>query len=118
MSFRSDRLNSEMRKVIADIIENKIKDPRVSQMVSVMKVEVAKDLKIAKVYLSVYGDKEKCDITFRAIVNASGFIRKELSSVFTDIRSVPALDFRLDKSMEYSSKIEAILEEVKNSDDN
>lgn len=51
MSFRSDRLNSEMRKVIADIIENKLKDPRITEMVSVMSVDVAKDLKTAKVYL-------------------------------------------------------------------
>lgn len=46
MSYRIDRLNSEMRKVIADVIDNKIKDPRVTEMVSVSRVEVAKDLKI------------------------------------------------------------------------
>ena len=47
MSYRIDRLNSEMRKVIADVIDNKIKDPRVTEMVSVSRVEVAKDLKTA-----------------------------------------------------------------------
>ena len=57
MSYRIDRLNSEMRKVIADVIDNKVKDPRVTEMVSVSRVEVAKDLKTAKVYLSLYGDK-------------------------------------------------------------
>ena len=62
MSFRSDRLNSEMRKVIADIIENKLKDPRITEMVSVMSVDVAKDLKTAKVYLSVFGDSEKLSL--------------------------------------------------------
>ena len=58
MSFRTDRLNSEMRKVIADVIDNKIKDPRVTQMVSVTNVEVAKDLKTAKVYLSISATKK------------------------------------------------------------
>mgnify|MGYP001090768514 CR=1 FL=1 len=71
MSFRTDRLNSEMRKVIADVIDNKIKDPRVTQMVSVTNVEVAKDLKTAKVYLSIFGDEEKCATTFEAIKNAA-----------------------------------------------
>ena len=118
MSFRSDRLNSEMRKVIADIIENKLKDPRITEMVSVMSVDVAKDLKTAKVYLSVFGDSEKCASTFEAVKNAAGFIRRELSSVFSELRSVPALDFKMDTSMEYSSKIDALLEDIKHSDDN
>ena len=80
MSFRIDRLNSEMRKVIADVIDNKIKDPRVTE----------------------------------AIRNAAGFIRKELSVAFSEIRSVPSLEFKLDTSMQYSSKIESILEDIKN----
>lgn len=118
MSFRIDRLNSEMRKVIADIIDNKLKDPRVTELVSVMSVEVAKDLKTAKVYLSIFGDKDKRESTFNAVQNAAGFIRKELSREFADIRSVPALEFKPDNSMEYSSKIESILEDIKNDDGN
>lgn len=114
MSFRIDRLNSEMRKVIANVIDNKIKDPRVTQMVSVTNVEVAKDLKTAKVYLSIFGDDDKCKATFEAIRNAAGFIRKELSVAFSEIRSVPSLEFKLDTSMQYSSKIESILEDIKN----
>lgn len=118
MSFRSDRINSEMRKVIADVIENKIKDPRKSQMVSVMKVEVAKDLKTAKVHLSIFGDKQKADETFAAVVKAAGFIRKELSLSFREIRTVPSLEFKRDDSLEYSSKIESILEDIKSGNDN
>lgn len=118
MSYRSDRLNSEMRKVIADVINNKIKDPRKSEMVSVMSVEVAKDLKTAKVYLSIFGNKERIENTFQAVQKAAGFIRKELSVAFRDIRCVPSLEFFMDTSMEYSSKIESILEEIKNGDTN
>lgn len=118
MSFRIERLNNEMRKVIADVIDNKIKDPRKTEMVSVTSVSVAKDLKTAKVYLSVFGDKEKLQTTFDAIVNAAGFVRKELSIAFHDLRSVPALEFKLDTSMEYSDKIEAIIDEIKGNDGN
>lgn len=118
MSFRTDRLNSEMRKVIADVIDNKLKDPRKTQMVSVTSVDVAKDLKTAKVYLSVFGEKDKIEPTFNAVKNAAGFIRKELSVAFSEIRSVPVLEFRLDNSMEYSSKIESILEDIKHNDGN
>ncbi len=118
MGYRGDRVNSEMRKVIADVINNKIKDPRKSEMVSVISVEVAKDLKTAKVYLSIYGNKEKYQSTFDAVVKASGFIRKELSIAFKELRSVPALEFKLDTSASYSAKIETILEGIKNGDAN
>ena len=118
MSFRIDRLNNEMRKVIADVIDNKIKDPRKTEMVSVTSVSVAKDLKTAKVYLSVFGNADKIQTTFDAIVNAAGYVRKELSIAFRELRSVPALEFRLDTSMEYSNKIEAIIEEIKSNDNN
>ncbi len=117
MNGRIDRLNSAMKRVIAEVINNKLKDPRITDMVSVMSVEVAKDLKTAKVYLSIFGATEENE-TFMAIKRAAGFIRKELSIAFSDIRTVPSLEFRLDKSMEYSSKIESILEDIKRSDDN
>ena len=116
MSYRIDRLNSEMRKVIADVIDNKIKDPRVTEMVSVSRVEVAKDLKTAKVYLSLYGNKYKIDATFDGIVRAGGFIRKELSLAFRDIRQVPELWFIKDDSLDYSAKIESVIEEIKKND--
>lgn len=117
MSYRIDRLNSEMRKVIADVIDNKIKDPRVTEMVSVSRVEVAKDLKTAKVYLSLYGNKDKIDATFDGIVRAGGFIRKELSLAFRDIlRQIPELRFIKDDSLDYSAKIESVIEEIKKND--
>lgn len=116
MSYRIDRLNSEMLKVIADVIDNKIKDPRVTEMVSVSRVEVAKDLKTAKVYLSLYGNKDKIDATFDGIVRAGGFIRKELSLAFRDIRQVPELRFIKDDSLDYSAKIESVIEEIKKND--
>lgn len=116
MSYRIDRLNSEMRKVIADVIDNKIKDPRVTEMVSVSRVEVAKDLKTAKVYLSLYGNKDKIDATFDGIVRAGGFIRKELSLAFRVIRQVPELRFIKDDSLDYSAKIESVIEEIKKND--
>ena len=113
MSYRNERLNAEMQKVIADVIENKIKDPRKTEMVSVLSVAVAKDLKTAKVFLSIFGDEDKKQATFDAVVKASGFIRKELSVAVRDIRCVPSLEFKLDTSSDYSAKIESLLQELK-----
>lgn len=118
MSFRVQRINSEMLKAIVEIIRNRIKDPRVSEMVSVMDVDVAKDLKTAKVYVSIYGDKEKAKSTFAALINCAGFVRHELSIDFKDLRIVPEIRFILDETMEYSQKISEKLEEIKRNDNN
>ena len=113
MNYRIDRLNGELQKAISDIINNKIKDPRVTSMVSVLSVDCAKDLKTAKVYLSIYGEEESAKTTFDALVKCAGFIRRELSLIFNDIRTIPSLTFILDKSAQYGAKIESILEEIK-----
>lgn len=113
MNYRLDRLNSEMQKSIADIIRNRVKNPHITEMVSVFRVDTAKDLKTAKVYVSVYGDPDKCDATFAALVGCAGFIRHELSVDFRDLRVVPQLTFIRDTSEAYSEKINAILEGLK-----
>ncbi len=114
MNFRLDRLNGEMKKNISDIINNKIKDPRVvGKMISVLSVNCAKDLKTAKVYLSIYGEKTDAQKAFEGICHCAGFIRKEMSIYFKDIRTIPQLTFVLDDSMEYSAKIDSILEQIK-----
>ena len=60
MSYRIERINSEMLKSISNIIANRVKDPNVEGMVSVLDVNVTKDLKYAKVYVSVFaGDSQK-----------------------------------------------------------
>ena len=115
MNFRMDRINGEMQKNISDIIRNKIKDPRVAgKMISVLSVNCAKDLKTAKVYISVYGNKEDAKKAFEGVCHCSGFIRKEMAMYFSDIRTIPQLSFFLDESMEYSAKIDSILEQIKN----
>ncbi len=113
MNYRIDRLNGELQKEITNIINNKVKDPRVTAMVSVLSVDCAKDLKTAKVYLSIYGDETAVNTTFDALVKCAGFIRKELSVIFHDLRTIPTLTFILDKSAQYGAKIESILEEIK-----
>ena len=113
MNFIIDRLNGDMQRVIAEIIEHKIKDPRKTEIVSVTKVSVAKDLKTAKIYLSIYGEQEKADATFNAVVRSTGYIKCELAKEFRDIRQIPDLTFIRDTTMEYSRKIDEILKEIK-----
>ena len=89
MNYRIERLNGDMQRVLADIIEHRIKDPRKTQLVGVTKVDIAKDLKTAKVYLSVLGDKDSALTTFNTVVRSTGFIKSELAKEFRDIRQIP-----------------------------
>ena len=117
MSYRIERLNSEMRRVLSQII-SRLKDPRISSMISVTSVDVAKDLKTAKVRVEIYGgtQNEHGKETYETLCRSAGFIRKELSKEFHDLRTTPELTFVVDKSLEYSSQIDKILEEIKKND--
>lgn len=108
---RTDRLDSEFRKEISAILSGPLKDrePRIAGLVSVTEVHVAPDLKTAKVYVSVYDtDRVRGEQTFRAITENAGFVRRELARVMR-MRTVPALTFLTDGSMEYGSHMDELL---------
>ena len=108
--LREQRLSGEFRKNIYEIIQNKVKNPDISELFSVSDVEVTNDLKHAKVYVSVFaGSEESKKRTFDAIAASAGFIRKELG-VMMHIRTVPELHFMTDKSQDYGEKIDKLLE--------
>ena len=65
-SIKNTRINGEVRRELSNIILNEIKDPRICPMTSVVEVEVAPDLKTAKAYISVLGDKQAQADTLRA----------------------------------------------------
>lgn len=109
---RTSRLNEEIKKIISTIIQNELKDPRIPMITSITHVDVTKDLRYAKVYVSVYGDEEQKSKCIEGLKSASGFIRKEIGSRIK-IRYVPELVFELDNSIEHGLHISQILEEIK-----
>jgi ribosome-binding factor A len=115
MAYRVERIHAEMQKSISLTLQNKIKDPRISGfMIGVTSVDCAKDLKTAKVYVSIYGasgaDKSAA---FTAVQSSAGFIRRELAADLKDIRTVPELKFISDESGAYGEKIDGILNAIK-----
>ena len=106
---RSDRLNAELKRQISEIIARKLKNPLVTAMVSVTSVDCSRDLAYAKVFVSVFSaDEEKKNSTFAALVDDAKKIRYELSKAMR-IRTVPELDFVLDRSLEYGDKMDKLL---------
>lgn len=113
-SKREERLSGEFQKEIYSVINAKVraKNPEISAIISVTEVDVAPDLKSAKVYISVFDkDESRAKTTLKTIADNAGFIRHELSQVMR-LRTVPELRFITDGSMEYGEKIDKILSEL------
>ena len=97
--LRMDRVNEEFKKEISKIIDQDLKNPNITGLISVTKVKTSPDLKSAKIFVSILGSKSKKN-TMDGLKNASGFIRTELAQR-VNLRYTPELVFELDDTMEY-----------------
>ena len=108
-SNRLERVNSEIQKEVALIINNELRDPEITSMIGVSEVDVAPDLANAKVYLSIYGGDAQD--TLNRIKGAGSFIRGRLAKKIR-LRIIPRLDFYLDNSIVYGQKIDDLLSNI------
>lgn len=107
---RIDRVNEEFKRVLSTIIDQDLKNPNITGLISVTKVKTASDLKSARVYVSILGGKSKKN-TLEGLKKASGFIRTELANK-VNLRYTPELTFELDETLEYGAKIDSIIKEL------
>ena len=106
------RINEEYKRELASILRE-IKDPRLSPMVSVVAAEITKDLKYAKVYVSVMGSEEEKSNSIAALKSATGFIKREIGSRL-NLRAVPQPSFVLDNSIDYGAHINELINKINN----
>ncbi len=111
MTYRKERLNSLLRQEISDLVQRYVKDPRLGSFVSITDVEISKDMRYAKVFVSRYGTDAEKKETFQALESASGFIRHELGERLKT-RRIPELNFKLDNTMEKADKVLRIIDEI------
>ena len=97
-SYRIDRITEDIKRELIHILRE-VKDPRVSGMLSVVKVEVSNDLSYCKVYVSAVEGIEVAKESVKGLKAASGFIRSRLSSSL-HLRKTPELKFIADDSIE------------------
>ncbi len=109
---RSTRVGDLIKEEVADIIMHKLKDPRLG-FITVTDARVSKDLRHAKIYISVLEPLKK-DVTLKILISSAGFIRSELAKRIK-IKFIPELDFKFDESIEYGAKIDRMLNEIKSS---
>jgi len=106
---RLEKINHEMQRVIGTLITTELRDPRLG-FATVTRVEVSDDLKHAKVYTSVIGDRHVARQTMDALEHASRFLRGELGHRI-DLRYTPELTFIEDRSAEKAIELAKTLRE-------
>ena len=116
MSHRLERIDSLLRQELSDILHREVKDPRLSGMISITRVDIAPDLKYAQVFVSsICGQEEKTAI-LESLTRAAGFLRGELFKNLR-LRYTPNLDFHWDDSIEHGAHILELLDKVKSPPD-
>lgn len=108
---RTDRLNSLLREVLSEVIKRDVRNPHVTELVTVTRVKITKDLHYATVFISVIGTQQQKLETLAALNSASGFIAVNASKKVV-MRYFPALNFKLDDSVDRHMKIEELLQQV------
>ena len=109
-SKRLARLNEQLKRELAELIQTELRDPRVG-LVSVTAVQVAADLGSARVFVRVLGgDAERAE-SLEGLVAAAPYLRKLLGQIL-EIRRIPELRFEEDRTLEQARRIEHILAEV------
>ncbi|WP_027634225.1 30S ribosome-binding factor RbfA [Clostridium hydrogeniformans] len=111
-NYRSGRINEEVKKELSEIIRYEIKDPRLTAMISITQVDVTKDLKYAKVYISIFGKEEEKETCLNILKSSKGFMRRALGNRIK-LRCVPELIIELDNSIEHGMYIDSLIHKIK-----
>ena len=115
MSYqRIDRISEEVRREVDRIIREELNEPRVSGTFSVTRAEVTRDLRYAKIYVSVLEDDKRDDL-MKALKSASGYIRRALGKQML-IRYSPEMSFVSDQNIAYGVHIAKVLADAQKSE--
>ena len=110
---RTQRLGEQIRRELSLLVQNEVKDPRVS-MVSFTAVKLSRDLSYATIYCTVMNSEDKTE-TIKALNRASGFLRKKLAAEIS-ARIVPALKFIYDESLERGTHLTELINAARKDD--
>ena len=109
--FKINRITSDIRLTLSSLLRE-IKDPRVSRLLSIVKVDVSGDLSYATVYVSAIEGFEATVASVKALKGAAGYLRRELGAALR-LRKVPELRFIADDSILQSANISKIIDSFK-----
>ena len=108
-SIRINRISEDIKKELVDIFRS-VKDPRVSSLLSIIKVDLSNDLSYCKVYVSALEGTERTVESVAGLKSAAGYIRREVSNRL-HLRKAPEFRYVADDSIAYSAHINELLRE-------
>jgi len=106
---KSDRLETLIQRVVADVIAHEVKDDL--GFITVTGVKVTNELSFMYVYYSLLGDEERLKKTHDALERAKGFIKNQIA-LRVKMRKVPELVFRYDKAEAQGRKIDDLIRKI------
>lgn len=112
---RTRKVGIAIQKEFSEILQREVKDPRIG-LVTVTRVKVTPDLRIANIYISIYGSAEERERTLQGLESAKGYIRS-LFAKKLHIKFIPEIRFFHDKSIEEGIRISEVVSKLKNKDD-
>ncbi len=112
-SYRIDRISEEVRHAL-DTLIRQLNDPRIDGTWSLTHVDVTRDLRYAKAYVSILED-DKAEGFMKALKNAAGYLRRELGRE-VDLRYTPELLFERDRNIAYGIHISQVLSTLNSTD--
>jgi ribosome-binding factor A len=104
---RSEKVADLIQQEISEMLIKTVKDPRIG-FVTITRVEVSEDYRLAKVYFSVAGTQEERERSMKGLNSARGYVRKELGRRIR-LRNTPEIVFKFDPSIEYAIHIGEVL---------
>lgn len=109
---RSERVAEEIRHELSLMLAGELKDPRLSNSVSVTEVRLTPDLRTVRVYVQIAGDESERAETLKGLHAAAGYIRHELVERL-QMRRAPEVLFQPDETEDYGHRIDELLRKVK-----
>ena len=105
---RPDRVAEAIREEVATFLTEDVKDPRVQGLVTVTGVDVTRDLRHAKIFVSVLGSDTERSATFEGLASVAGHLRSRVGRALR-LRLAPELVFKEDQSVAHAARIESLL---------
>lgn len=109
---RSDRVAAAIREEVANFLAEGVKDPRVTALVTVTGVEMTRDLRHAKVFVSIMGEDSQRASTIEGLASVQGFLRSRLARSLS-LRVAPEIQFVMDESVARAARIETLLNQIR-----
>ncbi|EMS78603.1 MULTISPECIES: 30S ribosome-binding factor RbfA [Desulfotignum] len=107
---RAERISIKIQQAITELLTKKISDPRI-EMATVSRVKLTPDLRLASIYVTVFGDEDRIAATLAGFKNSKGFIKKHIAPQL-GLKYMPELRFFHDDSFDKAARMDALIDSV------